>query len=160
MIDTMFWPFAFKAAAKRHNLLSLDGQGQTPLSLLHNSPVEHIPVKFFHTLFCQVYVLDSQSQSAGGPNPPKWEQGSHIGVYLGHSPFHAGSVALVFNPKTGQVLPQYHVVFNNTFLTIPYMDASTVPSHWEDMLKHSSKKATDEEFSLAEDQSRRCQVIF
>jgi hypothetical protein len=101
MIDTMFWPFAFKVAAKRHNLLSLDGQGQTPLSLLHDVPIEHIPVKTFHTLFCLVYVLDSQSQSAGGPGPPKWEPQSHIGVYLGHSPFHAGSVALVFNPKTG-----------------------------------------------------------
>ncbi len=26
-----------------------------------------------------------------------------------------------------------------------------VPPHWEDLLKHSSKKATDEEFSLEED---------
>jgi hypothetical protein len=31
------------------------------------------------------------------------------------------------------------------------MDAGTVPPHWEDLLKHSSKKATDEEFSLVED---------
>ncbi len=31
------------------------------------------------------------------------------------------------------------------------MDAGTVPPHWEDLLKHSSEKATDEEFSLAED---------
>ncbi len=47
--------------------------------------------------------------------------------------------------------PQYHIVFDDTFSTIPYMDADTVPPHWEDLLKHSSKKATDEEFSLAED---------
>jgi hypothetical protein len=83
--------------------------------------------------------------------PPKWELRSHIGVYLGHSPFHAGSVALVFNPKTGQVSPQYHVIFDNIFLTIPYMDAGTIPPNWEDLVKHSSKKATDEEFSLVED---------
>ncbi len=31
------------------------------------------------------------------------------------------------------------------------MDAGTVPPQWEDLLKHSSKKATNEEFSLAED---------
>ena len=47
--------------------------------------------------------------------------------------------------------PQYHVVFDDTFSTVPYMDAGTVPPHWEDLLKHSSKKATDEEFSLAKD---------
>jgi hypothetical protein len=31
------------------------------------------------------------------------------------------------------------------------MDAGMVPPHWEDLLKHSSEKATNEEFSLAED---------
>ena len=102
-------------------------------------------------LFCPVYVLDARSQSTGGPGPPKWEPRSRIGVYLGHSPFHAGSVALVFNPKTGWVSPQYHVVFNDTFSTVPYMDTGMVPPHWEDLLKYSSEKATDEDFSLAED---------
>jgi hypothetical protein len=151
MIDTMFWPFAFKAAAERYNQLSLTASGQTPLSILHNVPIENIPVKTFHTLFCPVYVLDSQAQSAGGPGLPKWEPRSCIGVYLGQSLFHAGSLALVFNPRTGWVSPQYHVIFDVTFSTVPYMDAGTVPPHWEDLLKHSSKKATDEDFFLAED---------
>ena len=31
------------------------------------------------------------------------------------------------------------------------MDAGMVPPHWEDLLKYSSEKATDEDFSLAED---------
>jgi hypothetical protein len=151
MIDTMFWPFAFKSAVERHNQLSLTAEGQTPLSILHNVSVENIPVKTFHTLFCPVYVLDARLQSAGGPRPPKWEPRSRIGVYLGHSPFHAGSVALVFNPKTRRVSPQYHVVFDNTFSTVPYMDVGTDPPHWEDLLKYSSVKATDEDFSLAKD---------
>ena len=54
MIDTMLWPFAFKAAAERHNQLSLTTTGETPFSILHNVPVENIPVKTFHTLFCPV----------------------------------------------------------------------------------------------------------
>jgi hypothetical protein len=134
MIDTMFWSFAFKAAAQRHNCLSINGAGLTPNTLLHGVPLNAIPVKTFHTLFCLVYVLDAQAQSAGGPGPPKWEPRSLIGIYLGHSPFHAGSVALVFNPCTDRVSLQYYVVFNNTFLTVPYMDAGTVPPHWEDLL--------------------------
>jgi len=72
---------------------------------------------------------------------------STLGILL----FHVGSIALVFNPKTGRVSPQYHVVFDDTFSTVPYMDAGTVPPHWEDLLKDSTEKATDEEFSLAED---------
>ena len=151
MIDTMFWPFAFKAAAERHNCLSLNDSGVTPNAALHGIPQTDIPVKTFHTLFCPVYVLDARSQSAGGPGTPKWEPRSRIGVYLGHSPFHAGSVALVFNPRTGRVSPQYHVVFDDTFSTVPYMDAGTHPPHWEDLLRHSSEKATDEDFELAQD---------
>jgi hypothetical protein len=114
MIDTMFWSFAFKAAAERHNCLSINKDGRTPISILHGVTSKTITVNSFHTLFCPVYVLDSRTQSAGGPGPPKWEPCSCIGVYLGHSPFHAGSVALVFNPHTGRVSPQYHVVFDDT----------------------------------------------
>jgi hypothetical protein len=73
MIDTMIWPFAFKAAAERHNCLSLNSASLTPNALLHGVPLNTIPVKTFHTcLFCLVYVLDAQSQSAGSPGTPKW----------------------------------------------------------------------------------------
>jgi hypothetical protein len=151
MIDTMFWPFAFKAAAERHNRLSINKDGLTPTTILHDVLVDAIPIKTYHMLFCPVYVLDARTQSAGGPGPPKWEPLSRIGVYLGHSPFHAGSVALVFNPRTGQVSPQYHVIFDDTFLTVPYMNAGTEPPLWKDLLKYSSKKATDEDFDLSQE---------
>ena len=149
MIDTMFWPFAFKAAAERHNCLSLNNQGLTPNAVLHRVPLDAILVKTYHTLFCPVYVLDARAQSAGGPGPPKWKPRSRTGVYFGHSPFHAGSVALVFNPPIGRVSPQYHVIFDDTFLTVPYMDAGMEPPHWHNLLKYSSEKATDEDFDLA-----------
>jgi len=62
MIDTMFWPFAFKAAAERHNCLSLNSQGLTPNAVLHGIPLDAIPVKTYPTLFCPVYVLDARAQ--------------------------------------------------------------------------------------------------
>jgi len=107
-------------------------------------------VKYFHTLFCPVYVLDSRLHSAGGPGPPKWEPRSRIGVYLGHSPFHAGSTALVFNPSTGRVSPQYHVVFNGDFSTVPYMEQGTEPPNWAVLVKYSAELSTNQDFSLAE----------
>ena len=92
----------------------------------------------------------SRLQSAGGM-APKWEPRSRIGVYLGHSPSHAGSVAIVFNPSTGRVSPQYHVVFDDDFTTVEYMEAGTTPPHWKkDLFKHSSELATDQDFNLAE----------
>jgi elongation factor G len=60
-------------------------------------------------------------------------------------------VALVFNPRTGRVSPQYHVVFDDTFSTVPFMDNGTVPPHWADLHKHSTKRATDEEFNFDEE---------
>ena len=38
---------------------------------------------------------------------PKWDPGSRAGICLGHSIVHANSVALVFNPNTGDVSPQF-----------------------------------------------------
>ena len=88
-------------------------------------------------------------QSAGGAGPPKWEPRSRIGVYLGHSPFHAGSVALVFNPTTGRVSPQYHVVFDDDFTTVPYMERGELPPNWADLCQHSYESSTDESVDLA-----------
>ena len=118
---------AIKAVAERHNSLHVDHKGKTASSILHGVDLEDIPVKSFHTLFCPIYALDARLQSSGGAGPPKWEPRSHIGVYLGHLPFHAGSVALVWNPNTGRVSPHYHVVFENYFSTVTFMEASTTP---------------------------------
>jgi hypothetical protein len=68
---------------------------------------------------------------------------------MGHSPCHAGSVALVLNPTTGHVSPQFHVVFDDTFSTVPFMREGTVPSHWAELVRNSSEVATDESFDIA-----------
>ena len=149
MISTYLWPFAMKAAADRHNSLHLDEDGRTPESKLHGLPVEEIPVKTFHTLFCPVFVLDSRAHSAGG-KVPKWEPRARCGVYLGHSPLHAGSVALVFNPVTGLVSPAYHVTFDDNFSTVPYMQNASVPPMWEQLVQTSSESATDENYKLTD----------
>ena len=94
-----------KAVDKRLNSLQVDILGQTPESTLHGFEVQDIPVKSYHTLFCFTYVLDARLQSSGGAGALKWESRSRILVYLGHSPFHAGIMDLVWNPTTGRVSP-------------------------------------------------------
>ena len=101
-------------------------------------------------MFSPVDVLDSCLKSAGGASPQKWEPRSIMGVYLGHSPFHASSVALVFNPLTGWVTPQYHVVYDGKFSTVAYMEEGAVPPNWPALVKYSSEWATNEDFILAE----------
>jgi hypothetical protein len=130
LIDQMFWLFAIKAAAERMKSLHIDTEGHTPESKFYGVNIENIPVKTFHTMFCPCYVLDSRLHNVGSIGPPKWEPKSNICVYLGHSLFHAGSVALVYNPSNGHVRPQYHVVFDDDFTVVAYMEAGTIPPHW------------------------------
>jgi hypothetical protein len=150
MVDQMFWPFAIKAAAERINSLHIDTDGHTPESKLYGVNIENIPVKTLHTIFCPCYVLDSRLHNVGSIGPPKWEPRSNICVYLGHSPFHAGSVALVYNPSTGHVCPQYHVVFDDDFTTVPYMEAGTIPPHWSDLVHSASELAIKQALDLAQ----------
>jgi hypothetical protein len=80
--------------------------------------------------------------------PPKWEPRSRRGIYVGHSPSHAGNVALVLNPRTGHVSPQYHVVFDDLFTTVASMKKSEVPPNWLELVEKSSEQVTDEDYNL------------
>jgi hypothetical protein len=145
-VDEMFWPFAIRAAAERMNSLHIDTDGHTPESKFYGVNIEHIPVKTFHTMFCPCCILDNRLHNTDSIGPPKWEPRTNICIHLGHSLFHAGSVAFVYNPSTGHVSPQYHVVFDNDFRTVPYIEARTIPPHWSDLL-HSSSELTSKQAS-------------
>ena len=66
-------------------------------------------------------------KSFGGGGPPKWDPLARLGIYLGHSPSHAGSVELVMNHKSGLVSPQFHLVFDDNFETVPHLWDGTIP---------------------------------
>jgi hypothetical protein len=70
----------------------------------------------FHAFGCPVYVLSKPLLT--GKAQSKWLSRARLGIYLGMSPKHARSVALVLNPRTGLVSPQWHVKFEDKFETI------------------------------------------
>ena len=41
---------------------------------------------------------------------------------------------MVMNPKTGLVSPQFHLIFDENFETVPHLRAGTVPENWEDLV--------------------------
>ena len=53
-----------------------------------------------------------------GNKVPHWDSRVRIGAYVGHSPRHAGNVALILDLATGHVSLQFHVVFDDSFSTI------------------------------------------
>ena len=147
-ITTMLWPFALQYYIETYNTFHLDSDGKSPLmkfSCVNDSPA----VANYHPFGCPVYILESKLQS----NPkgiPKWDPRARLGIYLGHSPVHAGSVALVLNPASGHVSPQYHVVFDDKFSTVPHMRDSSIPPNWEDLVTNSSYCSTDEAYTLTD----------
>ena len=143
VISTVLWPYAVQAIVERHNRLSLNEEGKSPLERFTGIQ-DDISPEDFHTFGCPVFVLDAANQS-GGIGTPKWEPRSHTGIYVGHSPCHAGTVALVLNLASGLVSPQYHVVFDDKFSTVPYLASATPPSNWEELCKDSSEHASEEQ---------------
>jgi hypothetical protein len=94
------------------------------------------------------FDLDSCLQPGVG-GAPKWEPKSCLGIYVGHSPSHAGSVALILNPQTGHVSPQCHVVFDDHFTTVPFMEKNEVAPSWAQLIKKSCEKVTEEHYKFA-----------
>ena len=115
MILISLWPYARRNAYDVADATPKKGKDSSPLELF--SGVKVAPkLRHFHSFGCTTYMLDNALQSGQGAH--KWRQRSRLGVYLGPSPNHARSVALVLNPRTGHVSPQFHVKFDDFFKTV------------------------------------------
>eukprot|EP00957_Ditylum_brightwellii_P094160 7168846-Ditylum_brightwellii.AAC.1 len=87
-----------------------------------------------HVWGCPVYILDARLQDRSG-SVPKWDLRAALGLYLGPSSVHASNAHLVLSPRTGYISPQYHVVFDNTFPTVPHFRSGTVPALWKELVE-------------------------
>eukprot|EP00957_Ditylum_brightwellii_P116638 8896889-Ditylum_brightwellii.AAC.1 len=87
-----------------------------------------------HAWGCPVYKLDAHLQDRYS-SVPKWDPRARLGIYLGASSAHAGNVHLVLNPRTGHVSPQYHVMFDNTFSTVPHLRSGMVLVLWKELVE-------------------------
>ena len=115
VITAEFWPYALRQAINIHNATPQEGKDICPWTLFTD---EKCPwnASDFQVFGCPVYVLAKELQD--GNNVQKWQSRSRLGVYVGQSTKHSGNVALVLNPETLHVSPQYHVVFDNGFTTV------------------------------------------
>ena len=136
-ISTILWPFALKCAEDKLNHLVHRSDGRTPYETIAGIDSSSINLSNFHTFGSPCYVLDQRLQS-GSSMIPKWEPRARMGIYVGRSPSHASNVALVLNPRTGHVSPQFHVVFDDDFTTVEYLRKMTVPPHWAELVRSSA----------------------
>ena len=136
-VTTMLWPFAFSHSARIRNLYYVGSDGLCPLERLTKVKSTH-EIRNEHTLFCPTFMLNRPLQT-NSKFLPKWDPRSTVGIYLGMSPFHASNVALFLDLKTGHVTPQYHLVFDDSFTTVEYLNKGTTPPFWTDLVRHNTE---------------------
>ncbi len=126
-VTVELWPYALRQANLCMNAApSLQNKKRLSPDQVFESHNVEINPKHWHPFGCPVYVLAEPLQ-AGKPFH-KWKQRARVGVYLGQSPLHSRTVALVLNLDTGFVSPQFHVKFDSSFHSKDQID---LQSKWQ-----------------------------
>ena len=132
-ITTNLWPYALRMANNLHNETPSLKYRQSPLERFTGTQVSPNP-RHWHHFGAPAYVL--ASDVASGKHYPKWTDRARVGIYLGPSPQHARSVALVLSLTTGLSSPQFHVSIDDSFQTMrSAFGASQPASMWQTKCK-------------------------
>ena len=132
------WPFAMSYAVWVHNRLPPHGYGLSPMELWSRVKSTHSDIARAHVFGCPVYVLDPALQD--GKKIPKWDSRARQGIFVGFSPEHSSLVPLVFNPRTHRISPQYHVIFDDGFSTVPSLHTIDERDRRFEALFHTSRE--------------------
>ena len=122
--DLALWPFALDYAAYLWNNMPQKDSKMAPLELfgsLKFSSYGHL--NRARVWGCPVYVLDPKLQD--GKKLPKWTPRSRRGQFLGVSKQHSSNIGQILNLNTGAVSPQFHVVYDDLFSTVPNAELAT-----------------------------------
>ena len=129
-VNPHLWPYAVRTACSVYNEAPTKRMKRCPCEVFSGSKVMPNPNAWM-PFGCPVYVLDDALQN-NRRITGKWKHRSRVGVYLGRSPLHAATVALVLNLTTGRVSPQFHVQFDPRFQTMKAsFDGRSPLSSWQ-----------------------------
>jgi Reverse transcriptase (RNA-dependent DNA polymerase)/GAG-pre-integrase domain/Zinc knuckle len=115
--DVELWPMAVKHAVHVFNRVPAIDTGICPLDKFTRQRFEQSKLHDLHVWGCPVYVLDKRI--ADGIKIRKWAPRSNRYIYMGVSDKHSSTVPLVLNPESGVISPQFHVVVDEWFATVP-----------------------------------------
>jgi len=115
VINDSFWPFAVRHAVNFQNCITRRRHSKSPWELFTGeSPPWSL--NDFRVFGCPAYVLHKELQD--GNKRDKWTARSWQGCYVGFSPLHARTFALIYNPSTTHVSPQFHIVYDEHFSSV------------------------------------------
>ena len=127
--DIKLWPMAMTQAVHIWNHLPDATTGLAPVEHFSGSKLHSFEcLKRLHVWGCPVFVLDPSLQD--NKKLPKWKPRARLGQYLGVADGYASSVGQILNIDSGHISPQYHVVHDDYFTTVP---ASMTVERWADL---------------------------
>lgn len=111
------WALSINYAVWIFNRLPKDSLGGlSPNEMWSGVRSTHSDLRRAHVFGCPVYVLDPRLQN--GDQIPRWDSRARVGMFVGFSTDHSSLVPLVLNTRTGNISPQYHVIFDDRFETV------------------------------------------
>jgi hypothetical protein len=116
MADPCLWPMAVQHAVFLYNHTPSAETGLSPQDLFSKTKWDLRRLLDLHVWGCPVYVLDKTI--ADGKKIPRWKPRSLRTMNVGISIKHHSSVALVLNPASGSITPQWNVVYDDWFATV------------------------------------------
>eukprot|EP00804_Cyclotella_cryptica_P010321 CCRYP_012254-RA/>CCRYP_012254-RA protein AED:0.10 eAED:0.03 QI:0/0/0/1/1/1/3/0/1268 len=132
------WPLAMNYAVWAYNKLPQHGAGLSPEELFSGIKCSQSNLPRAHVFGCPIYVLDPRLQD--GKKIPKWESRARQGIFVGFSPHHSTSVPLILNPRTQHISPQFHVIFDDVFTTVPSLTNESERDHHFEQLFSTSRE--------------------
>ena len=154
--NTELCPFALEHTAYLWNHLSRYDSQLTPLDIFSStkfSSYDHL--RRLHVFGLPSYILDPNLQY--GKKLPKLSPCYHCGQYLGVSPSYSSKIGRIINPTTVFFRPQYHVVYDDEFTSVPnapsydlFADNPFNASSWEKLVRSGLKDHINkEDFNLS-----------
>ena len=123
--DISLWPLCLQHAVYIWNQLP-GSDGLSPEEKWTSVKSDHRKLRQLHPWGCPAYVLHPTLQD--GKKLPKWKPRSRQGQFVGYSPVHASSVALVLNRTTRRISPQFHLLFDDFGTTVKGVEATSAPN--------------------------------
>jgi hypothetical protein len=151
--DLRLWPFALEYAIYLWNNIPNRESLMAPLEIFSSSKFpSYDQLNRAHVWGCPVYVLDPKLQD--GKKIPKWHPKARRGQFLGVSSQHSSLIGRILNIRTGHVSPQYHVVYDDLFSTVPNAESGGIldtdsfnADNWTRLITSTgSERHVDQEF--------------
>ncbi len=115
IITEDLWPFAIQHAMTFYNTSIRRDKNTSPYKLF-TGDLPPWTLNDFCVFGYSTYILHKRLQV--GDSFQKWRARCWQGMYVRHSMYHASNIPLIYHPASTPVTPQFHIVFDEHFISI------------------------------------------